>query len=168
MIKENERINKSVLTANSIETSRGRSLSEKDNPLLCYYCKSPLFYIHINWGVVDETEFYEHFKVVGRAHKFQCSLREVGFSLYCAECGSFEEHYDKFFYPNNNIVCYWNDEELDIADKEEILYCLLQFNRKGDFKLSYPSKEAEYLKRKLREYEDKHSKGKKGRGTKVK
>ena len=47
-MKEVERINKSVLTAHSIEIGNsGWSLSQKDNPVLCYYCKSPLFYVGI-------------------------------------------------------------------------------------------------------------------------
>lgn len=152
MFSEKEKINKSVLTANSIEASRGWSLSQKDNPLLCYYCKSPLFYIEIIWGIVEELSLLG-IKVLGDNHKSHYSLREVGFNLYCAECGKFEEHYDKYFYPEDKLVCSWNDKELNLSEKEEISHCLSQFNQKGDFTPNYKSSQMMYLKNKLKEYE---------------
>ncbi len=149
--KDKEKIAKLVFTADSIENNKGWSLVQRENPLLCDYCKSPLFYIDIVWGVVEEVHLLG-IKVVNEDHKYHYFLREVGFNLYCAECGHFHEHYDKYFYPEDKVVCYWNDEELDYAEKEEIWYCLSQFNQKGDFIPRYKSSEMKYLKIKLEEY----------------
>ncbi|MEK6854841.1 MAG: hypothetical protein AABX73_01325 [Nanoarchaeota archaeon] len=150
-MKEVERMNKLVLTADSIECKRW-TLAQKDNPVLCFYCKSPLFYIGIEWGVVEERELFG-IKVLGKEREPQYQLREVGLILYCAECGHFHENYSKYFYPKDKLVCLWSDEELDLADIEEIKHCLEQFNRKGDFKPNYKSAEMFYLKNKLIEYE---------------
>ncbi len=156
-MKELERINKSVLTADSIETRKGWSLAQKDNPVLCEYCKSPLFYVGIDWGIVEESSLFNDIKVIGKERNFQYYLREVGLILYCAECGNFNNHYSKYFYPEDKLVCSWNDEELDIAEIEEIKHCLEQFNRKGDFIPNYQSPEISFLKKKLVEYEEKNS-----------
>lgn len=153
-MREVERINKSVLTADSIE-SRGWSLSQKDNPVLCFYCKSPLFYISIVWGIVEE-ELCGSIKVLGKEREPQYWMREIGLLLYCAECGHFHDDYHKYFYPQDKIVCSWDDEELDLAEAEELKYCLEQFNRKGNFIPTYHSKEMSYLKKKLKEYEEKY------------
>jgi hypothetical protein len=158
-MREVERINKSVLTADSIESCRW-TLAQKDNPVLCSYCKSPLFYVGITWGVVEEDELFGDIKVVGREWKHQYFLREIGLKLYCAECGHFHDDYYKYFYPEDKVVCSWNDEELDLAEIEEIRHCLNQFNSKGDFTPNYKSTEMSYLKKKLREYEEKHTKKK--------
>mgnify|MGYP001570464852 FL=1 len=151
-MREVERINKSVLTADSIEAGKGWSLAQKDNPVLCSYCKSPLFYIGIVWGVTEESNLLG-IKVLGKDRPFQYSLREIGLNLYCAECGHFNDNYYKYFYPEDKVVCTWSDEELDIAEAEEIKYCLEQFNRKGDFTALFHNREMDYLKKKLREYE---------------
>ncbi len=159
-MRETERINKSVLTADSIETQRGWTLAQKDNPLLCRYCKSPLFYVGVTWGVVDEQALLG-IPILGKQRGYNYSLREIGFQLYCAECGHFHEHYEKYFYPDDKVVCSWNDEELNFAEIEELWYCLEQFNRKGDFMPRYQSTEMIYLKRKLQEYEKAHKKKRK-------
>ncbi|MDO8563615.1 MAG: hypothetical protein Q7R87_01260 [Nanoarchaeota archaeon] len=149
---ENERITKLILKPNNIMTSRGWSLAQYDNPLSCYSCKSSLFYVHITWGVVDETDMHD-FKVLGRDHKYQYWLREIGFGLFCAECGDFQESYFKYFYPEDKVVCYWREDNLDLGDFEEIRHCLTQWNSKGDFKPNYNSSILQYLKNKLKEYE---------------
>lgn len=156
-MREVERINKSVLTADSIECRRGWSLAQKDNPVMCLYCKSPLFYIEIVWGIVEE-ERWSDIKVLGKEREPQYRLQEIGLNLYCAECGHYNESYYKYFYPQDKVVCSWNDEELDYAEIEEITYCLEQFNRKGDFTPRYHNHEMEYLKRKLKDYEEKRNK----------
>ena len=153
-MKEVERINKLVLTADSIECKRW-SLAQKDNPVLCSYCKSPLFYIGIEWGIVEERELHG-IKVLGKEREPQYNIREVGLILYCAECGHFHENYSKYFYPEDKLVCSWSDDELGLAEIEEIKHCLEQFNRNGDFKPNYKSTEMDYLKRKLLEYEKKY------------
>jgi|TARA_Y100000034_G_C6904339_1_gene419165 hypothetical protein len=155
-MREVERINKSVLTADSIEGMGRWSLSQKENPVLCFYCKSPLFYIQIVWGVVEEEELFKNMGIVKRNRKPHYSLREVGLNLYCAECGHFHDDYCKYFYPKDREVCSWSDEELDLAEIEEIKYCLTQFNQKGDFIPSYKSSQMNYLKKMLKEYEEKH------------
>lgn len=151
-MKEVERINKSVLTADSIDVRRGWSLSQKNNPVLCFYCKSPLFYVEIVWGIVEEEELLG---ISISERKTNYSLREIGLNLYCAECGHFHDDYCKYFYPEDKVVCSWNDEELNLAEAEEIKYCLAQFNRKGDFTPNYSNQETDYLKKKLKEYEEK-------------
>lgn len=98
MMKEVERINKSVLTADSIKARRGWSLTQKDNPVLCRYCKSPLFYVGIEWGIVEEEELFKDIKVVGKEREPQYWIREIGLILYCAECGHYHEDYFKYFY----------------------------------------------------------------------
>lgn len=160
-MREVERINKSVLTADSIGTREGWSLAHKDNPVLCFYCKSPLFYVEIVWGVVEEEELLKDIKVLGKEREPQYSLREIGLNLYCAECGHLHDDYCKYFYPEDKVVCSWDDEELDLAEAEEIKYCLEQFNRKGDFTPRYHSNEMAYLKNKLKEYEEKYKHNKK-------
>ena len=79
-MKEIEKINKLVLTADSIECKRW-SLAQKENPVLCYYCKSPLFYAAIEWGIVEERELYG-IKVLGKEREPQYNIREVGLILY--------------------------------------------------------------------------------------
>lgn len=153
-MKNIERITKLILTADSIELRRGWSLAQKDNPLLCSYCKSPLFYVEIVWGVVDVTEEYKDFKVFGKEREPQYALREIGLQLYCAECGHFHEPYASYFYLLEKVVCSWNDEELDIAEAEEIKHCLDQMNQKGDFTPNYRSIQMDYLKKKLVSYEE--------------
>ncbi len=155
-MREVERINKSVLTADSIETGRGWSLAQKDNPLLCFYCKSPLFYVEIVWGIVEERGLLWDIKVVGKEREPQYALREIGLNLYCAECGHFHNDYCKYFYPEDKVVCSWSDEELDFAEAEELKYCLEQFNRKGDFTPRFHNKEMDYLKKMLKEYEERN------------
>lgn len=153
-MRELERINKSIITADSIETSSGWSLSKEDNPFLCEYCKSPLFYINIEWGIVED-DIYKEIKVLGKEREPQYYLREIGFRLYCAECGHFNEIYYKYFYPEDKVVCSLNDDRLEYVELQEIKHWLDQFNRKGDFTPNYQCHEAEYLKKKLKEHEDK-------------
>lgn len=155
IMREVERINKLVLTADSIEGVGRWSLAQKENPVLCFCCKSPLFYVQIIWGVVEEEELF-NIKVIGKERKPHYSLRETGLNLYCAECGHFHDDYCKYFYPKDKEVCSWSDEDLDFAEIEEIKHCMEQFNRKGDFTPNYNSKEMIYLKKKLLEYEEKY------------
>lgn len=158
MMKEVERINKSILTADSIEGNRGWSLAQKENPTLCYYCKSPLFYVFIEWGVVEESSLLG-IPVRYKEREPQYSLREVGLLMYCAECGNFHDDYCKYFYPEDKLVCSWNDEELNYAEIEEICYCLEQWNQTGNFTPRFKNSQMDYLKKKLKEYEEKsHSK----------
>ncbi|MAG77630.1 MAG: hypothetical protein CL811_12820 [Colwelliaceae bacterium] len=152
-MREVERINKSIITADSIEARKGWTLANKDNPVLCHYCKSPLFYIGLVWGIVDESDFNKEFKVIGQEHG-SYYMREVGLILYCAECGHFHEHYYKHFFPNDKIICTWDDEEIDIAEIEEIRYCIAQYNKNGDFEPHFNNCQMNYLKKKLREYEE--------------
>ncbi|MEK6951836.1 MAG: hypothetical protein AABX29_02370 [Nanoarchaeota archaeon] len=154
-MKETERINKSVLTADSIESKRGWSLAQKDGIVLCYYCKSPLFYFLKELGIVEESNLWD-IKVIHKEREPQYILREVGLLLYCAECGNFHDDYSKYFYPKDKLVCGWSDEELDIAEIEEIMYCLEQWNQKGDFTPRFKNSQMNYLKKKLKEYEEKY------------
>lgn len=111
----------------------------------------------ISRGIVEE-ERWTDIKVLGKEREPQYGLREIGLHLYCAECGHWHEDYYKYFYPQDKQVCGWNDDELDFAEIEELWYCLEQYNRKGDFIPRYHSHAMEYLKTKLKDYEEKRKK----------
>lgn len=152
-MKEIERMNKLVLTADSVETKGGWSLAQKENAFVCDYCKSPYFFVRQEHGVIEEPSDWQ---VVGQRRKDFYVLREIGLALYCAECGKFHEDYWKWFYPKDRIVCSWDDDELEYAEIEEIQYCIQQYNQKGSFKPAFKTGELNYLKEKLDEYENKH------------
>lgn len=152
-MQEHKRIIKNVIMPVSIETRNGWSLSQKDNIFLCYQCKSPLMYIRQEHGVVEEEP---HFPVENNRRKDYYMLRVVGLAIHCAECGAFQNDFSKWFYPEDKQVCSWDEEELDMAEREEIEYCLIQFNQNGDFEPRFKSGELAYLKKKLEEYEKKN------------
>ena len=72
------------------------------------------------------------------------TLREIGLSVYCAECGCFHEHYSKWFYPEDRLVMAF--DELEDVEMPEVEYCLNQFNQKKDFKPQYKWRELKELK----------------------
>lgn len=148
MYQEKNRLMKSVLTPNSIETRGMWSLAQKENVFLCDECKSPLMYVRQEHGVVEEEFAFPNLD--GKEKYF--ALRVIGLALYCAECGTFQDDFYKYFYPEDKLVCSWDDDDLGLADLEEIQYCLQQFNNTGDFKATHESKEIRYLKEKLKEY----------------
>ncbi len=154
MLEERKRIAKLVFTLESIESSTGWSLSHEDASRLCYSCKSPLFYIHIVWGIVEEAELFG-IKVMGDEYNYHYGVREIGLVLYCAECGRYDEHYSKYFYPEDKVVCSLEDTEFKYVEMEEIKHCIIQWNKKGNFKPNYNSPDLRCLKRKFEEYEKK-------------
>jgi hypothetical protein len=119
----------------------------------CWECNSNLFYIKIIWGIVaEESDYY----IMNYKSKRVYSLREVGFNLYCAKCGSFKEDYRKFFYPSDKLLVF---DVLDCCDEDEraeIQNCLAQYNQKGDFKTRYTSNIFTELKKSLIEYDKNH------------
>jgi len=150
-----ERIHKLVIKPCDIDNSKGCfQINTNNNLLLCDDCKSPLFYIKINWGVVIEDNFYGI--MYNKNNRVYC-LREIGFVVYCAECSSYKEDYGKYFYPEDKIILsHFDLEELDDDERAEIHICLNQFNQKGDFTSRYKSGVFVDLKNKLIEYEKKH------------
>ena len=144
------KIAKLILKASEIPC-REWDLSTNNDLVMCYDCKSPLFYVKINWGIVAEENDY---KVMYNRSNRVYVLREIGFELYCAECGSLMIDYSKYFYPEDKLVYVF--DELDSDERAEIECCLQQFNQKGDFKSRYEDALFKELKNKLLEYEKKH------------
>lgn len=150
-MKAKDRIPKLVILPGEISDNTGFALNLNEDTVTCNDCGSHLFYIKIEWGVVVEEHDYG---ILGNRSKRIYALREVGFALYCAECGQFEESYWKWFYPEDKVICTW--DEINGAEKSEIEYCLRQFDQKGDFTPQYKCAEVNLLKEKLKEYEKKH------------
>lgn len=152
-MKIQERIPKLVIKPNEIDGQDvfGLNLSLNDNTVKCTDCGSHLFYIKIHWGIVAENDDYS---ILGNKSNRTYCLREVGMHLYCAECGVFEEMYHKWYYPEDKIIMTF--EEVEMAEKCEVEYCLRQWDQKGDFKPQYNWSELISLKEKLKEYEKKH------------
>lgn len=119
----------------------------------CPYCNSNLLYIKITWGiVVEENEYGVMWNKSNRTYE----IRETGFSLHCAECGDFIEHYIKF-YPEDRIIYeFEKDLSWDDYERNEVDYCLHQFNQKRDFTPNYKFGELNLMKDKLLEYEKKY------------
>ncbi len=152
-----ERIVKAVIKADQIKDKCGWDLSSNENLVVCHSCMSALFYIKINYGVVAEDNDW---LVMGNRSSRTFALREIGFNVYCAECGDFIEDYSKYFYPEDKLVFYDLDELYD-DDRAELLVCLNQFNQKRDFTARYKNVLFDNLKKKLNEYEKKHPEKKK-------
>ncbi len=148
-----ERIPKLVIKAGVIKDACC-GIGNDPNLILCPHCLSPLHYIKITWGVIAERDFLLGYNSSERMY----SLREIGFTLYCAECGEFIEHYDKWVYPEDKIIMTMDgtDMDWDIDERAEIQNCLTQFNQKGDFKSRYKSQIFSDLKAELKKYEKKH------------
>ena len=148
-----EKISKLVIKPSEIKI-KGFSLSSNANLSLCPDCKSPIAYVKINWGIIEED--HEYFAQYNRSKRVY-ALREIGFNLYCAECGEFIENYSRFFYPEDKLVFYdFHLEELDDDERAEIQVCLSQFNQTEKFTPRYKSQIFTELKSKLIEYENKH------------
>ena len=111
----------------------------------CYDCGGMIFYIVKMMAVIHEVLDYG---IVGYKDKNQYSLREYGFNVFCAECGSFRELQ---FYEKDNLVCEFSD--LEYADREEIEYCLAQYNQKKEYTPRYKTRETDLLLEKIKEYE---------------
>lgn len=148
-------IPKLIIKAGDIETSHGWGIARHNNLCTCYDCNSNLFYVVIQWGVVANED---EFQILGNRSKLTYTLREVGFNLYCAECGAFLENYSKFFYPDDKLILDLGliDNELDDDERAEIQNCLNQWNQKLDFQSRYRSPLFTNLKQKLKEYEAKY------------
>lgn len=153
VMKEKERIPKLVLLPSSIEC-RGWSLADKDNTFECYDCKSRLFYVRQQFGIVDEGPMV--YQVLGYKNKDEphIAFRQVGLALFCAECGSFNDDFYKYFYPVEKTICTWDDDELAIAEKEEIELVIDIFNRTGKIEIKdmFGSSQLNYMKKKIEEY----------------
>lgn len=150
-MKEKIRIPKLVIIPSEVDDKSMFALNLNDNVLACRDCNSNLFYVKIEWGVVAEENSYG---IMGNKSNRQYVLREIGFVLYCAECGEFEENFVKWFYPEDKVVCQW--DEINGAERAEIEYSLRQFDQKGDFTPMYKCPEVNLLKEKLKEYEKKY------------
>ena len=151
MFETEKRIPELVIIPSQIE---GRKFGiNVDNDLVkCYYCGSNLFYVVIRKGIVSEDHSYG---ILGNKSNRVCSVREIGFSLYCSKCGSFNEHYDKWFYPEDQLI-YAFDDDLDESELAEIDWCLSQYDQKGDFEDRYKFGQLETIKKALIEYDLKY------------
>jgi len=153
-MKDNpEQIRKLVIKPSEIEDENSWRMSLNKNLFSCQECNSNLAYVKIEWGVVVEDNWYG---IVGNKDNRTYSLREIGLSVYCAECGCFHEYYSKCFYPEDKMIMRF--DEIEEIEMVEVEYCLNQFNQKKDFKPQYNYEEYELkeLKKKLIEYEKKH------------
>lgn len=143
-----------VILPSQIKGKDSFSINTNNNMISCNDCNSSLFYIKINWGVVAEEYDYG---ILGNKDNRVYVLREIGFSIYCAKCGEFNENYYKYFYPEDKLVMSDFDlDEIDEDERAEIEVCLNQFNQKKDFTARYKIPIFTELKKKLKEYEDKH------------
>lgn len=143
-----------VIKPSEIETKSCFNLASNDNLLLCDDCKSPLFYVKINWGVVAEENDYG---IIGNKSNRVYCLRECGMTTFCSCCGCFNEQYSKYFYPEDKLIM--SDFTLDEIGEDEIAelqVCLSSFNQSRTFEPRYKSNIFTELKTKLMEYELKH------------
>ncbi len=151
MIKEKEMLHKYVISPVGIESKGRWSINSNEALFLCYDCKSPLFYVLQQWGVVLEDQ--RDFDVLGYLPKEKphIGLRVVGLVIYCAECGNYREDFYKYFYPIDKIICAW-DDELELADTEELKHAVDVYNRIGRIEMPYKSSAIKYLEKKLNEF----------------
>jgi hypothetical protein len=148
---DKKRVLKSVIMSSSIEGPGRWGLEQHDNISRCWDCGSNLFYVRLVWGVVDETKFHD-FDIMGFKRNY--GLREIGLGLHCAECGSRNESYDKYFYPKDYQVCCMEDDELDFAEIEHVRFVLGYVNRNlFSIPKSLLYSEGKYVVDKIREYE---------------
>jgi len=149
-----KRIPELVIIPSQISDKNNFGINTNSNMISCYECNSSLCYIKINWGIVAEDYDYG---ILGNKDNRVYALREIGFSVYCAKCGEFNENYCKDFYPDDKIIMSDFDlDEIDEDERTEINLCLNQFNQKKDFTARYKSHIFIELKDKLMEYEKKH------------
>ena len=139
-----KRIIKSIILPDELES--GKSWYPRgEHRFNCDDCGSLIFYLQKIMAVVQETSEYQIYTYKDKTYY---SLREAGFNIYCAECGSFKEIY---FYDNNNIVCEFDD--LEYAEVEEVEYCLAQYNQKKSYIPRYVTGTTNILLKKIKEYE---------------
>ncbi len=148
---DKKRIPTLVISPSEIGDRSLFGLNLNDNVIKCHECGSHLFYIKIEWGVVSEEHDYG---ILGNKSNRVYYLREIGFVIYCSICSEFNENYGKYFYPEDKLVCTY--DEIDGPERAEIDHCLLQFNQKARFTPLYKCPEVRILKEKLQEYEQKH------------
>lgn len=139
-----KRIIKSIILPDEIEKCWG--FTQHENRYICLDCGSLLFYIQRVMAVTYDVTDYQ---ISGYKDKGCYSLSECGLKVYCAECGRFQEIY---FYDKVKIVCEF--DELDNAEKEEIDYCLAQYNQRREYVPRFKNPSVEILKEKLKEYEN--------------
>jgi hypothetical protein len=156
MIKEQKRIIKYIIVPDDIETRGSWSLADKENMFECDTCGGHLFYVRQEHGIVDEEDMHKDMKIMGWQKYY--ALRVIGLATYCAECGEFQDDYWKYFYPKDNQVCTWDDEDLNLADIEELQWAIHQYNTEGKITMGYKSSEIKYLESKISEYEAKKPK----------
>lgn len=147
MIEEKKVIQKLVLTPGSIEAKDNWQISQRYQLTMCHECHSNLFYFEPVYGIVAEKL---DFGIMHYKEQRQFRIIKIGLNIYCAECGTHNENYYKWFYPENSIIMTF--DEIDDAEQHEVQHCLNQFNEKHDFTSSYHYIELNELKRKLKEY----------------
>jgi hypothetical protein len=118
----------------------------------CDDCNSNLVYIEVEFGIVKRELDYG---IAGNKSNRVYSVEEIGFSLYCAECGSFVEDFQKFFH-DDELVYSFRGTFIDEEDMITIKHCLHQFDQKRDFTPLYNFPELDTIKEKLIEFEKKY------------
>jgi len=142
------RIPKLIIRADQIESNWG--LRQEEQITTCQYCGGMIFYVKKILGVVAE----EGCQILGWRSERNYQIREIGLTIFCAECGAHSENYHTFQYSKDAVVCTY--EDIDGEEKEAIDFCLRQFNEKGDFIPPINTIELKLLKEKLKNYEKKH------------
>ena len=141
-----KRIIKSIIRSDELEWDWNMCEDKK----ICRDCGGNIFYIKQLMGVIREELDYG---IVGYKDKIQYALREYGFKTYCAECGEFE---DIYFIDKVDLI--YELDDLGGEDKEEIEWCLGQFNQKKTYEPRYKSGEVMLMLEKLKETEKLNSK----------
>jgi hypothetical protein len=146
---ENERIPKLILLSSNIGLNNGFNASRDFNK--CSNCGSNIFYIKSVFGIVAENQEY---MVLNNKEKRTFCLREIGFDIYCAECGDYCDDFHQYIYKKDDLVMSF--DELEDYEKEEVGYCLAQYNQKHDFTQNYKATNLNLMKEKLNEWVKEH------------
>jgi len=157
MKKEIKHMNKNVIVPDDIDYGSWRTGTEE--LFTCAYCRSALFYVIQRWSVVEEDFDYQ---VMDNRRKSYYVLRTNGIRMYCAECGEWNEDYDKWEHPKDKTVYDLDDGDyFDEDDRMEVKYLLTQYNKTGKYKPMYRCTTANAIKEALDKYEEKNYKVKK-------
>ena len=156
MIKETKHMNKLIIVPGDMDF--GRWTVGAEDLFRCYNCQSTLFYIRERYGVVEEDS---DFQIMNNQRKSYYVFRVIGIRCYCAECGEFNEDYNKWMYPVDKTVYTFDDEDFfDEDDRMEVMYCISQYNQRKKYIPNFKSMVAVNVKKALDEYEEKHYRGK--------
>ena len=147
MTSDINKLTKLITKPSNIDAENNWKLSMDEQLFICHDCHSNLFYISPIKGVVaNECDC----GIIYNKEKRYFTLTTIGLNIYCAECGSFNEDFTKYFYPEDKLIMTFN--ELDMVESYEVEHCLSQFNQKHTFTPLYKDSTFNLLLSKLNEY----------------